>query len=316
VQWILQQHIISDSMAGTTQLLLLAHTPVSRKVFHYFHCNELAGRRLLIADYRLDCTSDMYFAFMPVVLIVLFGFIVALPTVISWYLFRNRKELYSSGVYQTIGWLYEPYVRGAEFWEVHDAIMKMILTGLLIYVPPTSRAGVATLVCTVTIANLNFFQPHKNRILFWLTQISFMTTCTKYIMALLLSTDLSKSEDADAENVMIGVVLVAMDVTFIVMSVVSMILAFCMLRRSVKGLGQMQSKTPPTSQVRVTPSESDAARARSAELRDTRMAHGASSEEYKNAIEAHQQEAPSHKHGAEVDDETVDDGAHPVVDSF
>ena len=63
---------------------------------------------------------------------VLFGFIVALPTVISWYLFRNRKELYSSGVYQTIGWLYEPYVRGAEFWEVHDAIMKMILTGLLI----------------------------------------------------------------------------------------------------------------------------------------------------------------------------------------
>ena len=36
----------------------------------------------------------------------------------------------------------------------------------------------------------------------------------------------------------------------------------------------------------------------------------------KNAVEAHQQEAPTHKHGAEVDDETVDDGAHPVVDSF
>jgi hypothetical protein len=41
-----------------------------------------------------------------------------LPGVISFYLWRHRKELYSTSVYQTIGWLYESYVRGAEFWQV------------------------------------------------------------------------------------------------------------------------------------------------------------------------------------------------------
>lgn len=216
---------------------------------------------------------------------MLFGFIVALPTVISGYLFRNRKELYSSRVYQTIGWLYEPYVRGSEFWEVHDAVMKMILTGLLIYVPPTSRAGVATIVCVITIANLNLYEPHKNRLLFWLTQISFMTTCVKYIMALLLSADFSESEDAKDENVVIGVVLIAMDISFITMSVVSMLLAFVMIRRSANEIGQEeQPKMTPAARVRVIPSDSDEAKARLEKLRATRLAYGASSEEYKNAV--------------------------------
>jgi hypothetical protein len=55
----------------------------------------------------------------------------------------------------------DPFVRGAEFWQVHDLMMKMILTGMLIYVPPTSRAGIATLVCVVAVANLNYFKPQK-----------------------------------------------------------------------------------------------------------------------------------------------------------
>ena len=38
----------------------------------------------------------------------------------------------------------------------------MILTGMLIYVPPAERAGVAALVCMIAIANLNYFRPHKN----------------------------------------------------------------------------------------------------------------------------------------------------------
>ena len=138
---------------------MLAHTPVSRKVFLYFDCNDLAGRNLLRADYDVDCESDDYYTFMPAVLIVLVGFIVALPGIISFYLWKHRKNLYSTSIYSKVGWLYDPYVRGAEFWQVHDVMVKMILTGMLIYIPPTSRAGVAILVCVGAIANLNYFQP-------------------------------------------------------------------------------------------------------------------------------------------------------------
>ena len=117
IKWTLRKNIVASSLSGATQLLMLAHTPVSRKVFQYFDCNTMSGRRLLRADYDINCNSA-YYAFMPVVLIVLVGFIVALPGVISFYLWRHRKELYSTSVYQTIGWLYESYVRGAEFWQV------------------------------------------------------------------------------------------------------------------------------------------------------------------------------------------------------
>ena len=128
IRWTLRKNIVANSLSGATQLLLLSHTPVSRKVFQYFDCNNLAGRRLLRADYDIDCDSDRYLAFMPAVLIVLLGFTIALPGFISFYLWRHRTELYSTSIYQTIGWLYDPFVRGAEFWQVHDLLMKMILT--------------------------------------------------------------------------------------------------------------------------------------------------------------------------------------------
>ena len=215
IKWTLRTNIVANSLSGATQLLMLAHTPVSRKVFQYFDCNTMSGRRLLRADYNINCDSDDYFAFMPLVLVVLIGFIIALPGTISFYLWRHRKELYSTSVYQTIGWLYESYVRGAEFWQVHDVLMKMILTGMLIYVPSTSRAGIATLVCVIAVANLNFFEPHKNNLLFWLTQISFITTTAKYIVALLLSVDTASQggEEQTAISILLTIHIIVIAVT-------------------------------------------------------------------------------------------------------
>ena len=67
--------LIAIPWRGDAGAAARAHTRFAQSIFHHFHCNELAGKKLLIADYRLDCTSDTYLAFMPVVLIVLFGFV-------------------------------------------------------------------------------------------------------------------------------------------------------------------------------------------------------------------------------------------------
>ena len=150
------------------------------------------------------------------------------------------------------------YVRGAEFWEVNDAIMKMILTGLLI-----CKIGLLlfcsfgffswlSYVASLTIAF------SRTRKLYCLSLFSFTNNITHPLTRQTCrrrtcrrrraqawprsyawsqsqtSTFLNRtriafsaSEDAKVENVVIGVVLVAMDVTFIVTSVISMILAFC-----------------------------------------------------------------------------------------
>jgi hypothetical protein len=71
-------------------------------------------REFLRADYTIECSSDEWFAFLPLVLAVLFSFTLALPGSISFYLWIHRSNLYSASVQQKIGWLYAPYVKGAE----------------------------------------------------------------------------------------------------------------------------------------------------------------------------------------------------------
>ena len=157
VRWTLKRKLMANALSSATQFLLLAHTPVSRKVFQYFHCRNIDGVFYLRADYGLECGSERWLAFFPVILAVLLGFTVALPGVISLFLFMYRKKLYSTSVFQTLGWLYQPFVRGAEFWQVHDVLLKMVLTGMLIYIPAGARACVAVLVCLFVVANLNRF---------------------------------------------------------------------------------------------------------------------------------------------------------------
>jgi CRP-like cAMP-binding protein len=228
VRWTLTRQTMSNSLSGATQLLLLAHTPVSRKVFQYFHCNDMSGRMYLRADYRVLCYSNAWWSFLPVVLVVLIFFSVALPGLISYYLWKHRKELYSTSINQTMGWLYEPFARGAEFWMVHDVLMKMVLTGMLIYLPNMVRSSVAIILCLFAIANLNFFRPHKSKVLFWLTQLSFLTMAIKYIATLMLSANIPR-EEVEA----VGITLIVLDIMFMVASVVAIFMAFWLLREKM-----------------------------------------------------------------------------------
>ena len=236
---------------------MLAHTPVSRKVFLYFDCNDLAGVQLLRADYTIDCESDDYKAFLPIVVLVLFGFIVALPGVISWYLYRHRQDLYSTSVYQKVGWLYDPFVRGSEWWQIHDVLLKMVLTGMLIYVPPLSRAGIAVLVCFVACCNLNYFTPHKNKVLFWLTELSFLITTAKYVVSLLLSSSSTADED---EQATMSVFLIALDVFFLASSVVAIGVSVLVLANRVVQINreeelkeEVSKKTAAATTAKITP---------------------------------------------------------------
>ena len=55
VAWTLRRKQAAASFSGAVQLLLLAHTPVSRKVFQWFHCNNISGRWFLRADVSCFC---------------------------------------------------------------------------------------------------------------------------------------------------------------------------------------------------------------------------------------------------------------------
>ena len=231
IKWVLAKKLFAGSMASATMIMMLAHTPVSRKVFQFFHCNEIGGRFYLRADYTIRCWSLNWYAFSPLVLVMLCVFTLGLPGVISMYLWKNKHHLYSTKVQQNMGWLMDPYHRGAEFWSIHDVILKMILTGALIYIPESARAAVALMVGVCVVATLNYFQPHKSNLLFWLNQISFVATTFKYAAALMLRVDHSKYNDGSER--MLGWLLIGLDLSFLVGSVICLVLAFVAMRRKI-----------------------------------------------------------------------------------
>ena len=116
-------------------------------------------------------------------------------------------------------------------------LFVFFLKGMLIYIPATSRAGIAVLICMVCIANLNFFEPHKNRVLFWLSQISFLTTASKYTVALLIASSVKKQEEK-----IIGPLLIGLDVFFMVSSMLAIVISLLMLRSKVVAINKRSSK--------------------------------------------------------------------------
>ena len=245
VKYIAELQNYANSLSSATQLLLLAHTPVSTKVFRYFQCTNLFGRSLLVADYEIDCDSDAYRNFMPVVLTVMVLFTIGLPLLLSLYLFSHYKRLYTPKVFQKMGWLYDPYNKYAEWWQIHDVLMKMTLTGLLIYVPTTeSRSAIATLLCIVTMCNLNYFKPHKNKVLFWFTQLCFATTSSKYIMSLLLMTNKNTNGNNSTEKLIIGRIMIGLDIFVMVGGVVAAMCSFWFLRNNFRKLVHNKKRNP------------------------------------------------------------------------
>jgi len=135
VQWTLDHNLFTNSLSGVTQLLLLAHTPVSRAALQYFSCDEIEGKWFLRADYSFECFTPRWYSFLPYVVFILIVVTVAVPVIIMVYLLKHRHELYSITVFTTFGHLYSTFRRGAEFWEMYMLFSMMFLTGLLVFVP-------------------------------------------------------------------------------------------------------------------------------------------------------------------------------------
>lgn len=153
--WIKQNQLFSLCASTCTQLLLLLHAPVSAKSFYYFDCHVLGeDAELLRRDYSLNCKSQRYEKILPVAFALLFGFAILLPLVLGIQIFKHWNELHIPATKSRIGWLYPRFVHGAEFWEIHEVIRKMFLTGIIVYFPTNIRALVAVWICWLLFIKL------------------------------------------------------------------------------------------------------------------------------------------------------------------
>ena len=166
-------------------------------------------------------------------------FVFLLPVMIAIMLWRARKHLHSTSTRRKLGFLYKPFAVGAEFWELHEVLRKMLLTGVLIYLPVSTRAAVAILICVVSVALLNFVRPHRNRVVFWVCELSFLLTTFKYLSVVLL-TNHGTADLNDADDNSVGILMIFMDVSMMLGSVVAIGAVVYLIW---KGANQLQHRT-------------------------------------------------------------------------
>jgi len=220
----IREHFLSDMLL----VLFLLHAPLSQRGFYFFACTPVGNKYFLLADYTIECYQDKHQVFVPLAIgfLVLFSFL--FPLLVLLQLCRHRKRLHTPEIRHRFGFLYRSFNIGGEYWEIHEVFRKMILTGLLVFIPGNSRPAVAILVSVMTVASLNYVRPHKNYLVFWVAQASFLLTTFKYLAVILLA-NRNENEGTNTNDV-VGTLLIILDITFMVVSFFTLFGVLLLLR--------------------------------------------------------------------------------------
>jgi hypothetical protein len=258
VEVVERERVFTSYAAGTMILFLLIHAPVSQQVFYYFdqhdvksvqtvpstynfssNGNWMVGDNLttcgkfLRSDYSIEYGQGHWLEFLPITVAILLIFVLGLPLAIIVTLFRNRHHLHSPHNRRRLGFIYKPFVVGAEYWELHEVFRKMILMSLLIFVPSQTKAAIAILICVITVATLNYVRPHKNFVVFWVAETSFILTTFKYLTSIFIVTQQADGEYSQTKG-SLGIVLIFLDVSMMLGSIVAMIAVGVLVKKAKK----------------------------------------------------------------------------------
>jgi hypothetical protein len=103
-----------------------------------------------------------------------------------------------------------------------------MLMGALVLIESTEvRMVVALLVCVVSIMSLNYFRPHKNKVVLMVAQASFLLTSFIYILAIVMDGVTEEGRES------LGWVLIVLDVCFVLGSICSLFAVFYLLSAHV-----------------------------------------------------------------------------------
>ena len=95
--WSNKRKLFGHSFAETLSILMLVHTPVTKQTFLFFNCHSMYGKSFMRADYSIQCwDSRDFILFSPYVFSIMLLFVIGLPAVICYYIYRHRQRLHFS----------------------------------------------------------------------------------------------------------------------------------------------------------------------------------------------------------------------------
>ena len=140
---------------------------------------------------------------MPFVVLFTFGIPLAVLTLIC-----NLESTLEPATIRRYGFLWKQYKRTVPYWEVIEISRKITLTGMIVFIPETSRLFVYLLLFILSFESINSFYHHNIIFVRRLAQTAYLVTTVKYLAALLI-------ENRDSESHGLGWALVIIDILFL-----------------------------------------------------------------------------------------------------
>jgi hypothetical protein len=148
------------------------YTGISTRIFRLFKCRKVQETWYLTADYTVKCREGSWNAYAAVGVFCAVLFVIGIPAVQLWLLYRNRKNLHKDScensklqriVQKEYGSMYQHYKPECYYYDIVDISRRLLLTGGLIMMGEESVAQVflGIVICTMWLCLLIYKQPYK-----------------------------------------------------------------------------------------------------------------------------------------------------------
>jgi hypothetical protein len=231
-------------------LLFIAYPGVSLKVLRLFKCRQIEGEWWLAADMRLRCYDGRWAGFAIYGIVIAVVYVVGLPAVVLWILWRRRHKLFGSpmdpfvaSMRETFGFLYEDYGSGAWWWEVEELLRKLLLSAVVVLIDEGSPLQVTLAVLVSGWAHVlhAMYKPWgAGSSLYGLQHGALFVTSFVFLMGLLFKVDGVSSSSGTYGA--LAAAMVALCAAFIAAWAAAIVLQVVALRRALR---QASVGTPP-----------------------------------------------------------------------
>lgn len=229
-------------------LTFVVYSSISSVLFGMFACEDFDdGKKLLRADYRIECDSSKHKNLQVYAGFMLFLFTLGIPAVYAGLLFRDREFLVRAvderdqrDRVEFISGLWKPYRPSVFYYEVVECGRRILLAGVVVFIFPNTAAQIAVTFFIAVVLSLlsEALAPYASKWDIWLNRSGHLVVCASMYVALLLKVDVS-GERSSSQTVF-EAVLVAVHACMVLTIVVESVVLAC----SLKVAGQREDPSP------------------------------------------------------------------------
>jgi hypothetical protein len=220
------------SLKRSLWLLTFVYPGVSLTLLRMFKCRFVDGRYWLAADMRLECFTSEWAGFAVYALVMCVVYVVGLPVMLTWLLWRRRHHLYTGIVHRGVtahpekvafaqsmyGFLYLPYGPTAWCWAAEEMLRKLLLTAMVALLDDVNslQTAVAVVVCCAAHVIHAMWTPWGPRsIEYGLQHAALALVSVLFLVGLLLKVDATVSSTPRTAHALSGL-LITLVIAFVV----------------------------------------------------------------------------------------------------